>query len=72
MPVVVPVDSIGDGKLFVVRDGKAIQVAVQTGLVLPDVVQVTSGVSSGDLVVVSGGSALKNGDPVQAEGSASN
>jgi len=70
--LVVPVDSIGDGKLFVVRDGKAIQVAVQTGLVLPDVVQVTSGVSSGDLVVVSGGSALKNGDPVQAEGSASN
>jgi RND family efflux transporter MFP subunit len=70
--LVVPVDSIGDGKLFVVRDGKAIQVAVRTGLVLPDVIQVTSGVSSGDLVVVSGGSALKNGDPVQAEGSASN
>lgn len=70
--LVVPSDSLRDGKIFMVKDGKAIQVAVQTGLVLPDVVQVTSGVSSGDLVVVSGGSALKNGDPVQAEGSASN
>jgi membrane fusion protein (multidrug efflux system) len=70
--LVVPSDSLRDGKIFMVKDGKAIQAAVQTGLVLPDVVQVTSGVSSGDLVVVSGGSALKNGDPVQAEGSASN
>lgn len=70
--LVVPADSIMNGKVFVVRDGKAIQAAVQTGLVLPDVVQVTSGVSSGDLVVVSGGSALRNGDPVQAEGSFSN
>lgn len=70
--LVVPADSIRDGKVFVVRDGKAIQAAVTTGLVLPDVVQVTSGVSSGDLVVVSGGSALKNGDPVQTGESASN
>jgi membrane fusion protein (multidrug efflux system) len=70
--LVVPADSIVDGKLFLVRDGKAVQASVRTGLILPDVVQVVSGVSSGDLVVVSGGSALKNGDPVQAEGSASN
>ena len=70
--LVVPADSIVDGKLFLVRDGKAAQASVRTGLILPDVVQVVSGVSSGDLVVVSGGSALKNGDPVQAEGSASN
>ena len=65
--LVIPSDSLRDGKAFVVRDGKAVQVAVKTGLVLPDVVQVTSGISSGDLVVVSGGSALKSGDPVQVE-----
>lgn len=70
--LVVPGDSIVDGKLFVVRDGKAVQASVRTGLILPEVVQVVSGVSSGDLVVVSGGSSLKNGAPVQAEGSASN
>jgi membrane fusion protein (multidrug efflux system) len=66
--LVIPADGIREGTVFVVRDGKAVRTAVQTGLVLPDVVQVTSGVASGDLVVVSGGSALKNGDPVQAEG----
>jgi len=66
--LVVPADSIRDGKVFVVKDGKAVQSAVKTGLVLPDVVQVTSGVSSGDRVVVSGGSALKDGDAVQVEG----
>jgi RND family efflux transporter MFP subunit len=70
--LVIPADAVREGKVFVVRGGKAVQVSVQTGLVLPDVVQVTSGVSSGDLVVVSGGSALKDGDPVQAEGSSSN
>jgi membrane fusion protein (multidrug efflux system) len=66
--LVVPFDSLSDGKVFVVRNGKAVQVPVKTGLVLPDVVQVTSGIASGDLVVVSGGGALKDGDPVQVEG----
>jgi len=66
--LVIPFDSLKDGKVFVVRDGKAVQVPVKTGLVLPDVVQVTAGIASGDLVVVSGGGALKDGDPVQVEG----
>lgn len=65
--LVVPADSLVDGYVFVVKDGHAVKTAVKTGLVLPDVVQVTSGLVQGDLVVVSGGSSLRDKDPVETE-----
>ncbi len=65
--LVVPADSLVDGYVFVVKDGHAVKTAVKTGLVLPDVVQVTSGLVQGDPVVVSGGSSLRDKDPVETE-----
>lgn len=65
--LVVPAEAVLEGKAFIVKDGKAVRVSVQAGLVLPDVVQVTGGLSSGDLVVVAGGSALKDGEAVSAD-----
>ena len=59
-----PPTVIRDGGVFVVEDGTARRRAVTTGLVLPDRVQILSGVASGDRVVVEGGDALMDGDRV--------
>ena len=62
-----PPTVIRDGGVFVVEDGTARRRAVTTGLVLPDRVQILSGVASGDRVVVEGGDALADGDRVSTD-----
>ena len=62
-----PPTVIRDGGVFVVEDGKARRRAVTVGLVLPDRVQILSGVASGDRVVVGGGDALTDGDRVSSD-----
>lgn len=52
------------GDLFLVKEEIANRRAIQTGVVMGDFVEVTSGLSSGDQVVVRGGFNLKDGDRV--------
>lgn len=54
-------------KVFVVKDGKAHEQFVKTGLRQDEYVQVTEGLSVGDSVVISGIMALRNGAPVVAK-----
>ena len=49
------------------RDGVARKIPVNTGIMTSDLVEALSGVASGDLLIVSGGNGLKDGDPVTAE-----
>lgn len=56
--------------VFVVRGSKVERKAITTGVVSMDLVEATSGVSAGDVVVTRGGFNLKDGDPVNVvEGS---
>ncbi|MEM1136504.1 MAG: efflux RND transporter periplasmic adaptor subunit [Bacteroidota bacterium] len=48
-------------KIFLAKNGKAESVEVGTGLRLPDKIQITSGLSVGDSVVVSGILKIRNG-----------
>ena len=52
------------GDVFVVNGEMVNRRAIQTGVVMGDFVEVTSGLSSGDQVVVRGGFNLKDGDRV--------
>jgi multidrug efflux pump subunit AcrA (membrane-fusion protein) len=65
--LVIPADAIMERGVFVLRGGNAKIVSVDSGIAVTDIVQILSGVSSGDLVIVSGGNTLKDGDPVSAE-----
>jgi HlyD family secretion protein len=56
---------------FVVAGGKAERRDVTVGLEVPDAVQVTTGLQSGEVVVVDPPSALGPGAQVQVEGSSS-
>lgn len=51
--------------IFVVKDGKARQVAVNTGKRKDGLVEITSGITGGDKVVVAGSTRLSNGANVQ-------
>ncbi|MCA1798466.1 MAG: efflux RND transporter periplasmic adaptor subunit [Xanthomonadaceae bacterium] len=51
--------------LFVVRDGVAHEVRVQAGRRAPGHVEITEGVSEGDIIVVEGTQHLRNGTPVE-------
>ena len=56
----------GDEKhVFVVREDKAVRVAVETGLVGRSDTEIVSGLNEGDRVVVKGQSYLADGDPVR-------
>lgn len=54
--------------VFVVRDGKAVPVAVTTGVRTADRVQVTSGLSAGDVVLTSGLNQVRPGQAIRAGG----
>ncbi|WP_435354336.1 efflux RND transporter periplasmic adaptor subunit [Emticicia sp. SJ17W-69] len=55
-------------KVYVVRDGKANEIMVETGLRTDKKIQVTSGLSAGDSLIVSGIMALKKDSPVKVKG----
>ncbi len=70
--LVVPVDAVlerPDGRVvFVIKDGKALERRVQTGVASGGVVEITTGVRAGEVVAVSGHRALRDGMPVQVSG----
>lgn len=55
-------------KVYVVKDGKANEVMVETGLRTDKKIQVLSGLSAGDSLIVSGIMALKKDSPVKVKG----
>lgn len=67
--LVVPVAAIADRDgvpvLTVVRDGKAYEIEVKLGERTRDLVQITQGLTAGDLVVTKGGYGLPDGCPVE-------
>jgi len=58
----------GTENVFVVRDGQAQLVRVQTGVETADQVEVLSGLAATDRVVVSGADTLRSGDRVHIKG----
>ena len=67
--LVVPVAAIADRDgvpvLTVVRDGKAYEIEVELGEKTRDLMQITQGLTAGDLVVTEGGYGLPAGCPVE-------
>jgi membrane fusion protein (multidrug efflux system) len=65
----VPLESVisfaGVNKVFTVKDGKAVEMNVETGIRRGNYVEITKGLSGQIEVVVSGASKLANGVPVQ-------
>ncbi|MBT4818267.1 MAG: efflux RND transporter periplasmic adaptor subunit [Lentisphaerae bacterium] len=71
--VTIPTDAVLDAPAgtriaFVVAEGKALRRVVQTGIEQDGIVQVTDGLSAGEMVVVAGNGMLKNGAPVRVGG----
>ncbi|MBZ0115062.1 MAG: efflux RND transporter periplasmic adaptor subunit [Thermoanaerobaculia bacterium] len=66
VPNVAVIPELGGKKVFVVRDGKAVPLAIETGIRLPDVIEVTSGLKAGDVVIVSAIERLRSGLEVEA------
>jgi RND family efflux transporter MFP subunit len=62
--------SSGEESAFIVEGGKAFRRPVETGLVSQGRVEIVSGLSVGETVVVEGGSALREGAAVRPVGSA--
>ncbi|MVZ64435.1 efflux RND transporter periplasmic adaptor subunit [Sphingobacterium sp. DK4209] len=59
------VGSISDNKIFVLKNGKAIETKVTSGRSFGDQVEVTSGLAAGDQVIVSGQINLLDQSPVE-------
>jgi RND family efflux transporter MFP subunit len=67
--LVVPQKSILENKyLFIARDGKAAKKSVTLGLQNSTMVEVTSGIAEGDMVIVEGNFGLEEGSPIQVTG----
>lgn len=66
--IVVPVAALanrnGDAVVTLIRDDKAFETPVETGMRTEDGVQITRGVAEGDLVAIEGGYALPDACPV--------
>lgn len=71
--IAVPVSAVADRNgvtvVTVIRDGKAYETPVETGVRTNDAVQITKGISSGDLVATEGGYGLPEACPVNVKGS---
>ncbi len=67
VPLRAVADRNGTTVVSVARDGKAFEVEVTVGATAGDFVQITSGLSEGDHVIVDGGYGLPEGCPVKAE-----
>jgi membrane fusion protein (multidrug efflux system) len=55
-------------KVYVVRDGKATEVMIETGVRNDKKIQVTSGLQAGDSLIISGIMALKKDASVKIKG----
>jgi len=58
--LLIPAAAQANGQVWVVRDGRARQVAVKTGIAGTDTVQILSGLSAGDAVIVTPPEGLAN------------
>lgn len=61
-------NAVRDGTAWVVRDGRASQVPVRTGIRGADHTEITSGLADGACVITDPPAKLKDGDPVTAKG----
>ncbi|PJJ96038.1 efflux transporter periplasmic adaptor subunit [Lysobacteraceae bacterium NML03-0222] len=61
-------DESGEASVYVVRDGKAERVVIETGHSEDGYLEVRKGLAVGDQVVIAGKSALREGSPVQVIG----
>lgn len=59
------VGSVSDNKVFVIKDGKAVESNVQSGRNFGDYIEVLSGLNGGDQVIISGQVNLFNQTPVE-------
>ena len=64
---VVPSQALQGGKMYAVRDGRLAQADVKVGLKSVERVEVLSGMSAGDRVVISPVGGLKEGQPVRTQ-----
>jgi membrane fusion protein (multidrug efflux system) len=55
-------------KVYVVRDGKAAEVMIETGIRNDKKIQVTSGLQTGDSLIVSGIMAVKKDASIKVKG----
>ncbi|MCH5375174.1 MAG: efflux RND transporter periplasmic adaptor subunit [Planctomycetes bacterium] len=65
VPVAAVADHSGSPVVTVVREGKAYETQVKTGIETQDFVQILNGLSAGDLVATAGGYGLPEGCPVK-------
>ncbi len=63
--LVLPVEALRSGSVFVVDDGRIAVRPVETGIEASGLVEIREGLSEGELVVVTGASSLKEGDAVR-------
>ncbi|WP_067738300.1 efflux RND transporter periplasmic adaptor subunit [Novosphingobium naphthalenivorans] len=63
--LLVPADAVVQGKVWVVRDGRAVQVPVRTGITGTEKVEIVSGLKAGDSVVVHPPEGLEDGGRVR-------
>lgn len=63
--VLVPAAAISEGRAWLVKDGRARQRQVRTGIAGADKVEVVSGLAAGDTVIVNPPADLKDGDRVR-------
>jgi membrane fusion protein (multidrug efflux system) len=64
VPTSAVADRNGAAVVTLIRDGKAYETEVETGIRTSEVVQITKGVSAGDVVATDGGYGLPDGCPV--------
>ncbi len=63
--LLVPAGALAEGKVWLVRDGRAVQVPVRTGITGTEKVEVLSGLKAGDSVIVNPPEGLEDGGRVR-------
>jgi multidrug efflux pump subunit AcrA (membrane-fusion protein) len=56
----------GQSVIFVIKEGKAVEMTVETGERIGDMVEVLKGPKAGEKVILRPGDGLDNGDNIQA------
>jgi membrane fusion protein, multidrug efflux system len=67
VPTTAVIPGLSEKNVFVVKDGKAVRRAVQTGTRTERAVQIVDGIKPGEIVITSGLQQLRNGQNVQAQ-----
>jgi membrane fusion protein (multidrug efflux system) len=67
VPAIAVIPGLTEKNVFIVRDGKAVRRAVQTGMRTESSVQITDGLAPGDVVITSGLQQLRAGQAVNID-----